>query len=52
MVGIILYLYFSLFLGTGLVAAYFVRSPKIPVGVNQEKLQSNSKEALKEAFAN
>ncbi len=44
-------LYFSLLLGLGLVAALFVSTPKIPVGVNQDNNQTAS-EALKEAFAN
>ena len=44
-------LYFSLLLGLGLVAALFVSTPKIPVGVNQDNNQT-VREALKEAFAN
>ena len=44
-------LYFSLLLGLGLVAALFISTPKIPVGVNQDNNQT-AREALKEAFAN
>ena len=44
-------LYFSLLLGLGLVAALFVSTPKIPVGVNQNNNQT-ARDALKEAFAN
>ena len=44
-------LYFSLLLGLGLVVALFVSTPKIPVGVTQDKNQT-AREALKEAFAN
>ena len=44
-------LYFSLLLGLGLVAALFVSTPKIPVGVNQDNNQT-ARDALKEAFAN
>ena len=44
-------LYFSLLLGLGLLAALFVSTPKIPVGVNKDNNQT-ARDALKEAFAN
>ncbi len=43
--------YFCLLLGLGLLVAFFVITPKIPVGENQNNNQSAT-EALKEAFAN
>ncbi len=43
--------YFCLLLGLGLLIAFFVITPKIPVGENQNNNQSAT-EALKEAFAN
>jgi len=44
-------IYFSLFLGLGLIVALFVSTPKIPVGVDENNKQTAS-EALKEAFSN
>ena len=44
-------IYFSLFLGLGLIVALFVSTPKIPVGVDENNKQT-AKEALKEAFGN
>jgi|TARA_B100000929_G_C15495197_1_gene415785 MFS family permease len=44
-------LYFCLLLGFGLLVAFFVSTPKIPVGVDQKNNQT-AREALKEAFAN
>ena len=44
-------IYFSVLLGLGLLAALFVSTPRIPVGVNQDNNQTAT-EALKEAFAN
>ncbi len=44
-------IYFSLFLGLGLIVALFVSTPKIPIGVDENNKQTAS-EALKEAFSN
>ena len=44
-------LFFCFFLGLGLIVAFFVSTPKMPVGTNQNNNQT-AREALKEAFSN